>query len=171
MNNKIFFLPIILLTCLVTKKVNSQTNPDSQRITEIDNSYWTEISRSVKEGDYKGYAATCHPNAVLVTTTIEKKRTEPMTSALARWKQGFINTKEGKQLDQVHFRFSQRIGDATTAHETGIFYFTSHNSAGKLVSESYTHLEALLVKSGDRWLCLMEFQKAKATKAEWDALK
>jgi hypothetical protein len=90
---------------------------------------------------------------------------------LARWKQGFLNTKEGKQWDKVSFRFSQRIGDETTAHETGIFYFTSHDSAGKLIGESFTHLEALLVKSGDKWRCLMEYQKAKATKAEWEALK
>ena len=171
MNKKIFFLTISLLTCLVTKKLSSQTNPDSQRRAEINKSYWTVISRSVKEGDYDGYAATCHPNSVLVTTTGENKRTEPMTSALARWKQGFMNTRQGKQMDNVQFRFSQRIGDATTAHETGIFYFTSHDPTGKLISESHTHLEALLVKEGNRWLCLMEFQKSKATIAEWDALK
>lgn len=164
-------MTIGLLTCLYTKKMSGQSNSNSQRITEIDKTYWSEISRTVKEGDYEGYAATCHTNSVLVTTSVENKRTEPMTSALARWKQGFLNTKNGKQMDNVQFRFSQRIGDATTAYETGIFYFTSHDSTGKLISESYTHLEALLVKEGNRWLCLMEFQKSKATRAEWDALK
>lgn len=94
-----------------------------------------------------------------------------MTAALARWKQGFMDTKAGKQMDHVSFRFSQRIGGETTAHETGIFYFTSHDGAGKLFSESYTHLEALLVKQGDKWVCLMEFQKSAATKEEWEALK
>lgn len=93
-----------------------------------------------------------------------------MTKALAGWKQGFLNTKQGKQLDNVQFRFSQRIGDETTAHETGIFYFTSHDSTGKLISEGYTHLEALLVKRDGKWLCLMEYQKAKASKEEWEAL-
>ncbi|HRD82067.1 MAG TPA: hypothetical protein PLL53_15015 [Saprospiraceae bacterium] len=44
-------------------------------------------------------------------------------------------------------------------------------NTGKLLSESYTHLEALLVKQGRKWVCLMEYQKSAATKAEWDALK
>jgi tetratricopeptide (TPR) repeat protein len=143
----------------------------SLRIAEIDRSYWAEISRTVKEGDFEGYKATCHENAVLVTTAGKNKRSEPMTAALARWKQGFMDTKQGKQLDNVQFRFSQRVGDETTAHETGIFYFSSHDGTGKLISESYTHLEALLVKQGDKWVCLMEYQKAAATKEEWDAMK
>ncbi len=141
------------------------------RITEIDRTYWAEISRTVKEGDFEGYKATCHENAVLVVTAGKNKRSEPMTVALARWKQGFMDTRQGKQMDNVSFRFSQRIGDETTAHETGIFYFTSHDSTGKLLSESFTHLEALLVKQGDRWVCLMELQKSAASREEWDALK
>lgn len=153
------------------EKATSQSNADSLRIAEIDRTYWAEMSRTVKEGDFEGYKATCHENAVLVATAGKNKRSEPMTAALARWKQGFMDTKEGKQMDHVSFRFSQRIGGETTAHETGIFYFTSHDATGKLLSESYTHLEALLVKQGGKWVCLMEYQKAAATKAEWDALK
>jgi D-alanyl-D-alanine-carboxypeptidase/D-alanyl-D-alanine-endopeptidase len=152
-------------------KAMSQSATDLARIAEIDRTYWSEISRTVKEGDFEGYKATCHENAVLVTTSGKNKLSYPMTAALARWKQGFMDTKQGKQLDKVQFRFSQRIGDETTAHETGIFYFTSHDGTGKLISESYTHLEALLVKQGDKWLCLMEYQKSKATRDEWDALK
>lgn len=152
-------------------KAISQSATDLARIAEIDKSYWAEISRTVKEGDFEGYKATCHQNAVLVTTSGKNKLSYPMTAALARWKQGFLNTKQGKQMDNVSFRFSQRIGDETTAHETGIFYFTSHDSQGKLIAESFTHLEALLVKQGDKWLCLMEYQKAKATREEWEALK
>ncbi|NUQ24082.1 MAG: hypothetical protein HUU34_09020 [Saprospiraceae bacterium] len=164
-------LPFCLVTFLFALQTLAQTPADLQRIAEIDSTYWAEISRTVKEGDFEGYKATCHENAVLVTTAGKNKRSEPMTVALTRWKQGFMDTKEGKQLDNVQFRFSQRIGGETTAHETGIFYFSSHDSTGKLLSESYTHLEALLVKQGNRWVCLMEFQKAAATKAEWDALK
>ncbi|RDB07412.1 nuclear transport factor 2 family protein [Runella aurantiaca] len=171
MKKNILFLATLLLACAATTKVLSQSNTDALRIAEIDKSYWKEISRTVKEGDFEGYKATCHPNAVLVTTTGKNKQSYPMTEALARWKQGFTNTKQGKQMDNVSFRFSQRIGGETTAHETGIFYFTSHDSTGKLIAESYTHLEALLVKRDGKWLCLMEYQKAKATREEWDALK
>jgi hypothetical protein len=171
MKSKAFFPTVIFLACIATTKVIGQTNTDALRIAEIDKSYWKEISRTVKEGDFEGYKATCHENAVLVTTSGKNKQSYPMTEALARWKQGFTNTKQGKQMDNVSFRFSQRIGSETTAHETGIFYFTSHDSTGKLIAESYTHLEALLVKQGDKWLCLMEYQKSKATREEWDALK
>ncbi len=144
---------------------------DSLRKAEIDKTFWNEVSRAVKKGDFEGYKATCHENAVLVTTSGKNKQSYPMTTALAGWKQGFVDTKDGKQFDQVEFRFSQRIGDETTAHETGIFYFTSHDSQGKLLRGGYTHLEALLVKNNGLRQILMEYQKAKATKAEWDALK
>lgn len=165
------FLAMMLLACFVTTKAIGQSAADPQRIAEINRTYWDVISRTVKEGDFEGYKATCHENAVLVTTAGKNKYSVPMTTALAGWKQGFLDTKQGKQLDKVQFRFSQRIGDATTAHETGIFYFTSHDSTGKLIAESFTHLEALLVKRGTGWVCLMEYQKSKATRDEWEAFK
>jgi ketosteroid isomerase-like protein len=144
---------------------------DLLRIADIDSRYWAEISRTVRDGDFEAYKSTYHDDAVLVATAGKRKRTEPIAVALARWKQGFIDTQSGKQMDNVQFRFSQRLGDETTAHETGIFYFSSHDSNGKLISESYTHFEELLVKQGGKWLCLMEYQKAVATREEWDALK
>lgn len=169
--NTLKFLPFCIVSLLFALQILAQTPADQLRTAEIDETYWAEISRTVREGDFEGYKATCHENAVLVTTAGKNKRSEPMTAALARWKQGFMDTKQGKQLDNVSFRFTQRIGGENTAHETGIFYFTSHDGTGKLLSESYTHLEALLVKQGDRWVCLMEYQKAAATREEWEALK
>jgi hypothetical protein len=61
------------------------------------------------------------------------------------------------------------MGDADTAHETGIFFYTSESAAGKRAD--YIHLEALLVKQNGKWLVLMEYQKSKATKEEWDKLE
>lgn len=148
-----------------------ESNADLLRIAELDKTYWAEISRTVKEGDFESYKATCHENAILVATAGKNKRSEPMTVALARWKQGFIDTRQGKQMDNVSFRFSQRIGSETTAHETGIFYFSSHDATGKLLSEAYIHFEELLVKQDGKWQCMMEYQKSVATKEEWDALK
>ena len=171
MKKNILFAIFTLLTFFSTTKVISQSNKDELRKTEIDKTYWSVISKAVKEGDFEGYSATCHENAVLVTSAGKNKRSYPMPVALSRWKQGFINTKEGKQMDNVSFRFSQRIGDETTAHETGIFYFTSHDSKGKLIEEYYTPVEALLIKQGDKWVCLMEYQKTEVTREEWDALK
>ena len=67
------------------------------------------------------------------------------------------------------FKFSQRLGDPTTAHETGMFMYAATNAEGKETCD-YIHLEALLVKRDGRWKILMEYQKSKGTRAEFEAL-
>ena len=41
-----------------------------------------------------------------------------------------MDTKAGKIRASVEFRFSQRIGGETTAHETGIFLYTATDADG-----------------------------------------
>jgi ketosteroid isomerase-like protein len=149
-------------------KIESQK--DSVRIAELDR-YWTELARTVKEGDFEGYGATYHKDAVVVFATGKNKTSVALSKALAGWKDGFMKTKEGKQIDAVQFRFSQRIGDETTAHETGIFRFTSKDANGNLLAEYSFHFEMLLIKREDKWYGLMEHQKSAATEEEWQALK
>jgi hypothetical protein len=178
MKTRILFSVIVLIVCTISAKVASQTTKastaetysDSLRIVELDR-FWKEVSRTVREGDYEGYKATCHDEAVCIFATREKKVSIPMTAALEGWKQGFADTRSGKLQDNVEFRFSQRIGDATTAHETGIFAFTSVDSKSKIVTRSYIHFEELLVKRNGTWKVLMEYQKGKATQEEWELLK
>jgi hypothetical protein len=146
------------------------TPADSIRIAEL-NQYFAELSRTVREGDFEGYKATYHQDAVCVFTTGEKKRSTPIDVQLALWKPGIDDTKAGKTKNNVEFRFSQRIGDTTSAHETGIFYFTSIDKNGKVLATGGVHFEILLVKRNGVWLALMEYQKSKATQEEWDALK
>lgn len=136
------------------------------RLAELD-AYWGEVSRSVREGDFEGYRATCHPEAVLVSG--KSKTSYPLTQALARWKSEFDATRAGTMQADVTFRFSQRFGDSTTAHETGIFRYAATNDKGEKTVE-FIHFEALLVKETDGWKIRMEYQKSPATKAEWDAL-
>lgn len=141
-------------------------------VAEVDRSpeldaYWAEVSRAVRAGDFDGYRATCHPEGVLVSGS--KQTSEPLAKALARWKPEFLDTRAGKMKASVEFRFSRRLHDETTAHETGIFLYTTTSAEGN-TSREYVHFEGLLVKK-ERWLILMEFQKAKATKDEWDALR
>ena len=143
------------------------TEGDASRLAELD-TYWAEVSRSVREGDFEGYQATCHPEGVLVSGF--SKTSYPLTEALARWKQGFADTQAGKMKASVEFRFSQRLGDATTAHETGIFLYSSADSDGDSAA-SYVHFEALLVKDMGAWKILMEYQKSKGSRDEWDALE
>ncbi len=93
----------------------------------------------------------------------------PLTKALMRWHPGFIDTKSGKIKASVSFRFSQRLGDETTAHETGMFLYSTVDGDGTSVKD-YIHLEALLIKKKD-WKIMMEYQKSRGTEEEWNKLK
>ena len=145
-------------------------NADSTRLAELDQ-FWATLSRTVREGDFEGYAATYHPDAVVVFGFGKKPTSMPVARALKSWKQGFVNTAAGNQQDHVVFRFTQRIGDATTAHETGMFVFTSADEKGNEQSKYIAHFEMLLVKRDGQWKGVMEYQKSEGTQAEWDALK
>jgi ketosteroid isomerase-like protein len=147
-----------------------QTPNDSLRLTEL-NHFWAEVSRTVHDGDFEGYKATYHEDAVVVFTTGENKASLSIAKALVNWKQDFIDTKAGRTQNSVEFRFSQRVGDETTAHETGIFVFQSNDGSAKATPKQFIHFDALLVKRDNAWLLVMEYQKSKATEEEWNLLE
>jgi hypothetical protein len=166
---------LVLLLCMVTTLASGQTSKtavaaDAARTAELDQ-YYKELSRTVREGDFEGYKATYHKDAVCVFTTKETKYSTSIDAQLALWKPGIDDTKAGKVKSNVEFRFSQRVGDPTTAHEIGIFFFTSIDKDGKVLASRGVHFEMLLVKRNGVWLSLMEYQKSLATQEEWDALK
>ena len=144
-----------------------ELDQESARLEELD-AYWAEVSRTVAEGDFEGYVATCHPAGVLVSGKSESSY--PLALALKKWKKEFDETKAGGMKASVDFRFEQRWGDDCTAHETGIFRYASHIKGGE-ETVAYIELEALLVKKEGSWKVLMEFQKDEKTKVDWDKLK
>jgi hypothetical protein len=148
-------------------RVTPLNDDGAARVAELD-AYWAEVSRAVKSGDFDAYQASCHAEGVLVSGS--KRMSQPLAVALARWKKDFVDTREGKVLASVDFRFSSRVGDSTTAHETGIFRYVSQvpDQAPKI---EYIHFEALLVKQPDAWKILMENQKGPATEEEWSAIE
>jgi len=152
---------LILLSAGITQSAEETT-----RLKELD-AYWAEVSRCVHQGDFQGYKATCHEDGVLVSGI--REQAYPLSVALKRWEQDFIDAKSGKIEARVEFRFAKRWGDATTAHETGIFLYSQIKADGTRVKE-YIHFEALLLKPQDDWKIMMEYQKSSATKEEWDAL-
>ena len=111
------------------KIIYVDSSQNSERISAL-NSYWKELSRTVREGDFEGYGAAYHDDAIVIFAGGNNKTSMPLSSAMAGWKQGFVDTKSGKVKSDVTFRFSQRIGDDTTAHETGIFHYTSIDNEG-----------------------------------------
>lgn len=162
-------LPFFLSVCILVPSVSfSQKSEISQISKQIDELLWNKISKSVREGDFETYANLNHPNAVLVSSA----KSVTMKEALANWKQGFVDSKNGKQKVNVEFRFSKRLDNETTAHQTGIFNFITYEiGTDKIKSEDYVNFEALLVKYNGFWQIMMEYQKTKASREEWEALK
>jgi ketosteroid isomerase-like protein len=124
---------------------------------------WAQVSRTVADGDFDAYAGVYHPDAVLVSEI--NGTSYPIAAALRGWREGFDDTRAGTIAASVEFRFTKRLHDATTAHETGLFRYVSRTPGGSSV-EQILHFEALLVKK-DGWKILMEFQKSLAAQAEW----
>ena len=130
--------------------------------------YWDEVSRVVAEGDFEGYAVLYHEDAVLVNGMSGSSYS--IKAALAGWKQGFDDTKAGKQESSVEFGFSERIHDENTAHDTGIFKYSFKPEGGEWQSV-YIHFSGLFVKKEGKWLLVMEYQQSVATEEEWEGLK
>jgi hypothetical protein len=164
--NKTFTLFLLLTLAVLSGCSNELQLDDSSRIKELD-AYWAEVSRCVKEGDFNGYKATCHKDGVLVSGSSNKAY--PLSKALQRWEPDFTDAKAGKTKTSVQFRFSKRLGDSTTAHETGMFLYTKVDADGT-ITKDYIDLEALLIKRG-RWKIIMEHQKSEGTEEEWNKLK
>ena len=139
---------------------------DEPTVAELD-AFWAETARTVEEGDFEGYAALYHPDAVLVSGF--RDTSNPISGALAGWKQLFVDTRSGGAEAGVSFRFSRRLHDETTAHETGLFNYRFQPGDGDL-QDQYVHFQALLVKKNGRWLMVMEYQLSPATAEEWEAL-
>ena len=152
------FLSLFLITNSVAQSFSH---------TEL-NAFWVEAERQVAEGDYEVYAASFHEEAILVNGM--SKESVPIQIALDGWKEGFSNTKAGLMTASVKFRFSDSSVGQSSAHQTGIFLYKWQNE-GEDEQEVYIHFEALLTKSSGEWTMLMEYQKAIATKEEWDELQ
>ncbi|MAB60549.1 MAG: hypothetical protein CMO46_08430 [Verrucomicrobiales bacterium] len=161
------FIILAFLYLSIPFSVAQSEKETKETIKELDD-YWKEVSRSVREGDFKGYKKTCHQEGVLVTGI--NNSSYPLSDALARWKKDFTATKNGETKANVEFRFSQRIINANTAHETGIFLYSTGKSKENIKKE-YIHFQALLVKKQSDWKILMEYQKSKASELEWKELK
>jgi hypothetical protein len=86
------FLACAAILFILAGTETSFAADEAARLKEL-NSFWREVKRSVRAGDFDGYQATCHQTGVLVSGT--KKTTKPLTEALAGWKQGFLDTKAG----------------------------------------------------------------------------
>ena len=69
------------------------------QVTEELDAYWAEVSRTVAAGDFEGYSSTYHPDAVVIFGMAS----QPISSALAGWEQGFTDTRAGRTRLRSNF--------------------------------------------------------------------
>jgi uncharacterized protein (TIGR02246 family) len=131
---------------------------------EIDADVWSVVAATVAAGDLNGMAATYHPDAVLVNSTM----TASIKQTLVRWGEGMAKAKREGTRSTVAFRFTRRQDGPDTAFETGIFALTEVNAAG-VSTTRYIPLECLLVKYNGHWRILMERQFDDSQRA-WEKL-
>jgi uncharacterized protein (TIGR02246 family) len=163
MKKFLLFSASLALVLLFHPPATADSDPT---VSELD-AVWAELSRTVLEGDFEGMAAVYHEDAVLVNAISQSSY--PIATAMVGWKPDIERTRVGDVQASVAFRFSQRLHDATTAHETGMFYYSATPKGGE-TSEAIINFDALLVKKNGEWKMMMEYQKSAATADEWNAL-
>ncbi|MGE3343306.1 MAG: hypothetical protein AB7L71_07705 [Vicinamibacterales bacterium] len=120
---------------------------------------------TVASDDIAGMGRLYLPDAVLVSP----KATAPIKDTLERWGRDMIAAKAKGNRATVEFRFTQRLDNATTAFDSGLFKYTVIEKSGASRSNYYP-FEMLLAKVNGQWRILMERQFAEVSQAEWDKL-
>ena len=135
-------------------------------INELD-AAWKKLENTVSTGDFRSFKSVYHQDAVLVNGIT--KNSYPIKNAFEGWEKGFIDTKSEEIIANLDVKFSERLFDEFTAHETGIFHYYTINKNGDK-DDTYVHFESLWVKKNNKWKMIMEYQKSRTTKAEWNTL-
>ena len=124
-----------------------------------------KLKKTISSGDFRSFKSSYHRDAVLVNGISNK--CYPIKKAFDGWKKGFDDTKEGSMDANLELKFSQRIFDSSTAHEIGIFHYYTIDKKG-VQTDTYVHFESLWIKKQHKWFMLMENQKSKTNKENWD---
>ena len=89
-------------------------------ISQLDRS-WEAMKNSINNGDFRKFKAMYHRDAIMVNGI--KDSTYSIRNAFDAWEQGFKDTKAGIIDADLELKFSRRVFDNDTAHETGIFHY------------------------------------------------
>ena len=129
---------------------------------------WDKLKKTISSGDFRSFKSAYHRDAVLVNGISNK--CYPIKKAFDGWRQGFMDTKAGVLDANLELKFSRRVFDISTAHETGIFHYYTIDKQGKQ-TDAYVHFESLWIKKQNKWFMLMENQISRADKEGWDKFK
>jgi hypothetical protein len=157
---------IAALTVLLTAtSAGASQAPAAASTPELDREIWSVLVATVADDDITGMGAVYFPNAVLVSPT----GTTAIKDTLERWGRDMAAAKAKGNRATVEFRFTQRLDNATTAFDAGLFKYTVIEKSGASSSKYYP-FEILLAKTSGKWLILMERQFAEVPQAAWDKL-
>ena len=151
-----------LMVILLIQSVYAEDNV----INEL-NAAWNKLEQTVSNGDFRSFKSVYHRDAVLVNGI--SKSSYPIKKAFEGWQQGFTDTKSGEITAHLDVKFSERIFDQFSAHETGVFHYYTINKKGQQ-SDTYVHFESLWVKKNNKWIMMMEYQKSRSDESEWNTL-
>jgi hypothetical protein len=126
---------------------------------------WARVVQSVRTGDADLYLSTYHPDAIFVSARRGISRT--VAEDVAANRDAWRATAEGRAERDLEFRFTRRIHNESSAHESGIFRYSSVEGGVRTVAT--IHFTAALVKVEGVWFQLLEYQDSDATDAEWEA--
>ena len=161
-------LPLLALAPLAA----AAPEPDGSDPRAELSAFWAGAARTVAEGDFAGYAALYHPDAVFVRDGEGPGGAGgvavPIADQLETWRPGFEATRAGEVAAAVEFRFTRRTIGPAAAHETGVFRYVSH-PPGEPGEPALVRFEALLVKTPAGWRWVLERQLGPATAAQWAA--
>ena len=151
----------ILIGIFLVQSISAGVNV----ISQLDRS-WEAMKNSINNGDFRKFKTMYHRDAIMVNGI--KDSTYSIRNAFDTWEQGFKDTKAGIIDADLELKFSRRVYNNDTAHETGIFHYYTIKESGER-TDSFIHFEALWIKKQNKWLMLMENQISRTSKSEWDS--
>ena len=161
MNRRAIIPLLFVLLAFVPFSADAQVNPE---IDEL----WARVAQSVATGDPDLYMSTYHPDAIFVSQ--RRGITRTIVEDVEANREVWAETADGRAVRSVEFRFTERLHNENSAHETGIFRYASTEADG-VERAVLIHFQAALVRKDGEWLQLLELQTTDATEAEWEAVR
>ncbi len=134
----------------------------------IDNDIWVPFSKAYSDMKADPYIAL-HSNS-LIRVMGDVRFVEPYDGFVKNMKSMFDNLGKQKAKLSIEFRFTERIANADTASERGIYEFIITDSTGKK-TKIYSRFHTFLKKEGGKWKIVMDYDSSEKGAANEAAFK
>jgi ketosteroid isomerase-like protein len=143
-------------TQLPGRKVNIPQDADHlARLREIDRDIWVPFSEAYAAGDAERYIAL-HTTDLIRATGGIWAGLQDLNTYGANSRQFFKNNVDAKRRAEIAFTFFERVADASTASERGIYRFTSIGEDGSR-QHHYGKFHVFLRKTGGQWKIAVDY--------------